>query len=80
MSLNFKGMLHESAVGGCANYRPDRDKPTGVLAEDVYDIKGEVFECLNCEPTKEAGELGPGAACGSIEFCVKYKARERMFF
>ena len=75
MTADEIGRLHQSTVGGCANYNPDRTKPLKVEALDVEGLS--IYACLNHQPT----ELGKSLdTCGCIEWCERFEPKERKYY
>lgn len=71
MTIDNEGILHNSTVGGCRNYNPDINRPTGVKAHDVEGLL--IYKCLNCTPT----ELGTKIkhTCGALRYCERFEAK-----
>jgi len=72
--IDENGILYQSIMGGCLNYDPDKNRPTGIKS---HDIKGlDIYKCLNCKPTVHGTELNRD--CGSLEYCVNYLPKQKI--
>ena len=69
MVLREDGVLEKSTKGECANYDPDKTKPTGLKAKNVEGLV--LYKCFNLN-----GLEGEAALC-IPEWCVNYKGKDR---
>ena len=54
MPNNSNGILRECYQGLCANYLPDKTKPTKIKAHNIEGLV--IHECLNFEESKKQEE------------------------